>query len=354
MVEASPLFGTLLHSFGAIAAALCYTPQQKLKGWSWQTYWLTQASFCWLILPIVGALITIPDLMQVISAAPKQAMALTFLLGVLYGVGGTAFGLAIKYVGYSLTYAIAIGISCVLGTVAGPLIKGELEAIMDKPGFSWIIFGMAIGFTGTLLCGAAGRLKEIELQQSEEHLGGFKLVKGLMLCVLAGVLSAIYGVAVNDAGKPLADMAAEFGAGHWQTNIVYMFANPGAFLTTLLYTLWLHKKEKTFGEFKKAVDAPAGALRINYLMAVLTGCLWYSQFLFYGLGHVRMGTYKFSSWAIHMIMLILFSSLAGIVLREWHGRKPRTKLAVAAAIALLVGAVLILTYGNWLGEQGAL
>ncbi len=62
---------------------------------------------------------------------------------------------------------------------------------------------------------------------------------------------------------------------------------------------------------------------MNYAMALLTGCLWYSQFLFYGLGHVRMGEFEFSSWAIHMIMLILFSSLTGIVLKRM-ARPPET------------------------------
>lgn len=109
MVADNPLLGTLLHAFGAGAVALCYTPQQKLRGWSWQTYWLAQASICWLIAPIIGAWLTIPELGQVLSAAPRQAMVITFLLGICYGVGGTAFGLAIKHIGYSLTYGNWLG-----------------------------------------------------------------------------------------------------------------------------------------------------------------------------------------------------------------------------------------------------
>ena len=353
MVDANPLLGVLLHSFGAMAAALCYTPQQKLRGWSWQTYWLAQASVCWLIAPILGAYLTIPQLGAVQRAAPPRAMVVTFLLGVAYGIGGTAFGLAIKHIGYSLTYAIAIGISCVLGTLTGPLLSGALGTLLDKPGSEWVMAGIFIGATGTLLCGFAGRLKEVELQAKGGEAQSFVLGKGLTLCLIAGVLSAIYGIAINDTGKPLAEVASEFGAGHWQTNVVYIFANSGAFLTTSIYVLWLGKREGTFREFKQAHDAPSGALPLNYLLAILTGCLWYSQFLFYGLGHVRMGLFQFSSWALHMIMLILFSSLAGIAMREWHGRSWRTTLAILAALCVLVAAVLMLTYGNYLGEVAA-
>jgi L-rhamnose-H+ transport protein len=85
-------------------------------------------------------------------------------------------------------------------------------------------------------------------------------------------------------------------------------------------------------------------------MAILTGCLWYSQFFFYGLGHVRMGKYQYSSWAIHMIMLVLFSSVAGLLMREWVRCRSKTIATLALALIILVTAVLALTYGNYLGS----
>ena len=355
-VTANPLLGIALHAVGALSAALCYTPQRKLQGWSWQTYWIIQAAFCWFLLPVIGAVITIPHLGDVLSEAPPKAMLLTFGLGAAYGIGGTSFGLAIKKIGFSLTYAIAIGISCVLGTLTGPIIKGELGAIMDKPGAGWVLTGVFIGLAGTLMCGLAGRMKEIEIQ-SESQDGGqpFDLKAGLLLCGIAGVLSAVYGIAVNDAGAPITAVAAAHGAGYWQTNVVYIFSNTGAFLTTSLYCIHLIRKEGTLGEFiKPSGAANSGALPLNYLLALLTGMMWYGQFLFYGTAHVRMGEFKFSSWAIHMIMLILISAMSGVVMREWHGRRPRTKLAITFAVSVLICAVLILTYGNYIGQQAAM
>ena len=64
---------------------------------------------------------------------------------------------------------------------------------------------------------------------------------------------------------------------------------------------------------------------------------------------VQMGELKFSSWAIHMIMLILFSSSAGLVMREWHGCRRKTLMMIGSAILVLVVAVLVLSYGNYLG-----
>jgi L-rhamnose-H+ transport protein len=354
IVAANPILGVILHAVGATSAALCYTPQQKLRGWSWQTYWLAQASICWFIAPIIGAWITTPQLATVLRSAPRNAMLATFVLGMVYGIGGTAFGMAIQHIGYSLTYALAIGISCVLGTLTGPILSGSLADILDQRGSGWVMSGVFIGLFGTLMCGLAGRLKEVELQDdSGTSARPFALGKGLVLCGIAGVFSAVYGIAVNDAGKPIAETAAQFGAGHWQTNVVYIFSNTGAFVTTALYCLSLTWSQKTFREFGQPKDTAAGALSMNYLMALLTGAMWYGQFLFYGIAHVRMGKFEFSSWAIHMLMLILFSSLAGIAMREWHGRRPRTKAAIVVGLLVVAGAVLAVTYGNYLGQSPA-
>ena len=351
-VVANPILGTLLHAVGATSAAVCYTPQKKVKGWSWQTYWMTQALFCWFLLPIIGALLTIPQLFEVLKEAPTAAMWTSFGLGAAYGIGGTAFGIAIRYVGFSLTYALAVGLSSVLGTLLPPLVRGEFIAIFSKTGANWVMWGIIAGTLGIFLCGLAGRMKETDLAGDAAN-KDFSVAKGIPLCLLAGVLSAVYGFAL-EAGAPIAKIAEEHGAGYFNGNVTYIFANSGAFLTTLLYCLYLSRKHKTIGEL---VELPAGgekaSLPMNFTMAILTGCLWYGQFFFYNLAHVRMGEFKFTSWAIHMIMLVLISSALGLILREWRGCKTRTWKAVGIALTILVAAVLMLTYGNYLGDQAA-
>jgi L-rhamnose-H+ transport protein len=339
--------GVLFHAVGASSAALCYTPQKAVKGWSWQTYWLAQAFICWFALPLIVAYLTIPQVMQVLKEAPVFAMQRSFLLGMAYGVGGTAFGIAIRYVGFSLTYAIAVGISCVLGTLLPPLVNGTLDDVMKSNGAAFLIMGVVMGAVGIALCGVAGRNKEKDIAKNENNKTEFSLAKGLPLCLLAGILSALYGFSL-DQGQPIADVAAKYGAGNFQGNVIYIFSNSGAFVTTLLYCLYLHRKEKTFHQYR---TASGNNLSSNYLLSILTGILWYGQFFFYGLGHVRMGTYKFTSWAIHMIMLVLFSSVAGLLMKEWKQCSSITRRWLMAALIVLLIAILLLTYGNYLGEK---
>ncbi len=351
-VTPNPLLGVGLHAIGALFAATCYTPQKKIKGWSWQSYWLTQASFCWLLLPVVGAALTIPDLIAVLREAPHDAMWKSFVLGAFYGIGGTAFGISIRYIGFSLTYAIAVGLSSVLGTLIPLLVKGTLMEVLHKPGASWVIGGIAVGTLGIACAGWAGWLKEADLSKQNAK-GNFSLSKGLLLSLLAGVLSAVYGFALA-TGEPIAQVAEAHGAGIFRGNVVYIFSNSGAFLTTAIYCLWLHARHKTLGEM---VELPAGpekaSLPANFVLAAITGCLWYGQFFFYNLGHVKLGDkFAFSSWAIHMIMLVLFSNLMGVLLLEWRGCRRATHYVIGIALVVLIAAVLLLTYGNRIGEAG--
>jgi L-rhamnose-H+ transport protein len=306
---------------------------------------LSQAFFCWFLLPIVGALITIPELLTVLQHAPKDAMWKSFILGAVYGIGGTAFGLAIRHIGFSLTYAIAIGISCVLGTLLPPFVRGELMTVLSQSGSGYIISGMILGVFGIGFCGLAGRFKEIDLEKKGEVASGnFSLGKGLTLAIIAGVLSALYGFSL-DQGQPIADVAAEYGAGQFQGNVIYIFSNTGAFLFTLIYCLFLHKKSNTISEHFGTKEG-SKRLGLNYALSALTGLMWYGQFFFYGLGHTRMSDYKFTSWAIHMIMLVLFSTVAGLLLKEWVGSSKKTVWALVLAIAILFTAVISLTIGN--------
>ena len=57
----------------------------------------------------------------------------------------------------------------------------------------------------------------------------------------------------------------------------------------------------------------------NYLFWALAGTTWYFQFFFYTMGETQMGSYRFSSWTLHMASIIIFSTLWGIALKEWKG-----------------------------------
>ena len=256
-------------------------------------------------------------------------------------------GEIIDRLGYdSLTYAIAVGLSSILGTLVPPIVKGDLPRVLHTAGAQYLLLGIAAGAAGIALCGLAGRWKESDLEQGNAR-GEFSLFRGLVLSLVAGVFSAVYGFSLEVAA-PVADLAERYGAGIWKGNVLYLFSNSGAFLTAAAYSGYLAWRNRTASQL---FSLPGGLTR-NHLLALATGSLWYGQFFFYNLGHVRLaGDYAFSSWAIHMILLVLCSNVAALFVREWTGVRPRTRSAIAAGLFVLCSAVHLLTYGNWIGAQ---
>jgi L-rhamnose-H+ transport protein len=356
-MQTNPFLGVFLHSIGAFSSSSCYTPQKQTKLWAWEVYWITTASFAWLILPVLGAFLTIPDYLDVLDACPKDVMLRSLGLGIIYGVGGLTFGLGIRYIGFSLNYAIAIGISAGLGTLF-PLIwhpnKGFVWEIFEKfstfPG-QIVLGGILVSLAGIAVCGWAGVLREKAGGDSPSQ---FSFKVGVPLAVTAGTLSAVFNFALL-AGEPLADAAAAAGASDLlKMNAIYPFSNGGAFITNFAWCVFLVVKNRTGGQFFHVPKKGIGTLGFYYLMGLLSGAFWYFQFFFYGMGHHHMGeTYGFTSWALHMAMLILFSNVYGWLFREWEGADTTPRLVLHLGMAVIVAATLIITYGNYLGEVSA-
>ncbi|RPJ32476.1 MAG: rhamnose:proton symporter [Verrucomicrobiaceae bacterium] len=346
-----PIHGILLHAIGAFAAAICFTPQHKIRNWTYETFWFWMSVSSWFLLPVLGSLLFIPHLWEVLADSPREAMWMSFGYGAAYGFGGMAFGFAIRYVGYSLTYALAVGLSAVLGFFLTPLIQGKLGGITSSAGGNAVLTGVAVGFAGIILCGLAGRRKEREVRKSGSgHGPAFRPALGIPLCVLAGVLSAVYSLALGSA-DPVAEEALKKGANpELVMNVRFLFASTGAFLSTLPITLWQLAKKGGLRELAGAGIGGKPAPRSNILWGCLAGLLWYLQFIFYGMGHNRMDTLGVASWPLHMIMLILFSTLVAIVRREWSDCSPATKRFVTVAISILILAVLVIGYGNHLNQ----
>ena len=190
----NPVLGTAIHAVGGISASSCYVPYQKVRGWSWESYWIIQALFAWMIMPFIVGFLTIPDLISVFKESPQEAMIKAVLLGAAYGFGGMSFGYAIRHIGFSLTYTISIGISSILGTLAKPMLDGELVPLFQKEGGEVLLMGMVIAVAGVAICGWAGFNKERDLRERSPagEMFTFNMSRGLALTIIAGVLSAVF------------------------------------------------------------------------------------------------------------------------------------------------------------------
>ena len=349
MITSNPILGTGLHAIGGASAASCYLPNTQTRKWSWGTFWLVQSLFAWVIMPFVVGWLTVPGFISILAEAPSKPFWMAFLLGGAYGFGGMSFGKAINYIGYSLTYTLAIGISAVLGTIFPMLIFGGLGSFFTKPGGDIVLTGMILSMVGVILCGWAGFKKEKDLNLLEGGKPGFNMTIGLLLTIVAGVLSGVFNLSL-EYGQPIADIAAKNGAGNFQGNAKMIISTSGCFVVNFIWFIVAGIRQGTLKEFMPHLGLTGKEIFRNWIWSALAGTLWCGQFFFYGLGHVKMGNFQFASWVLHMSMLIFFSYVVGVLMKEWKSVRPVTNIVLIIGLLTLITSFTITSYGSYIGE----
>ena len=384
---ANPVLGVLFHWLGGLASASNFIPFRGIKRWSWEIYWIIQGVAAWLIAPLLMALLLVPDLGRVLRAAPASSIGWAVFWGVLWGVGGLTFGLAIRYLGLGLGYAIALGFCTAFGTLIPPLYHGQMHAILNERSGQTILAGVLLCLVAIAVSGAAGYSKEHEITEAEKAATGerdFSFGKGLIIAVFAGIMSSFFAFGL-DAGKPVGELARRVLVAHgrsdlWSNLPVLIVVLWGGFATNLVWSAVLIVRNRSVGQFagepglnpmgtapvtgetlqdidprelgaaagKSALRIAPGVLTRNYLFAALAGVIWYFQFFFYSMGQTRMGKYDFASWTLHMASIIIFANLWGLALREWRGTSLRTRALVSTGILLLVASTVVVGYGTYL------
>ena len=376
----NPFVGVLFHWLGGLASASNFIPFRGIKRWSWEIYWIIQGVAAWLFAPLLIASIFVPDVLGILKSAPSATIEYAVLWGCLWGVGGLTFGLAIRYLGLGLGYAIALGFCTAFGTLIPPVYHGQMGTIVHEPSGQVILLGVLMCLIAIAVSGAAGYSKEAEITEEQKADTGerdFSFVKGLAVAVFAGIMSSFFAVGL-DAGKPIAEitkarLAATGGNDLWQNLPVLVVVLWGGFATNLIWSAVLIVKNRsvmqflgqpgtnplgtaaTTGDTLMDVDPRefgqrinSGVLMRNYVLAAMAGVIWYFQFFFYSMGQTKMGKYDFSSWTLHMASIIIFATLWGIALREWKGTSARTRGLVACGLLLLIGSTVVVGYGSYL------
>ncbi|MGB5665855.1 MAG: L-rhamnose/proton symporter RhaT, partial [Maribacter sp.] len=254
------------------------------------------------------------------------------------------------------TYTISIGISAILGTIVPLIMHGTLYEKFNGPGGYVIFLGMFLALIGIILCGVAGYRKENDLKaqklEGTEPLT-FNMRIGLTLTIIAGVLSAVFGISL-EVGAPVAEIAGQNGAGHFEGNANLILSTGGAFVTNFVWFLVAGLKSGTLKEIVDIKGIGGKKYFLNFALSILSGALWYGQFFFYGIAHVKMGAYKFASWVIHMSMLIFFSYIVGLVMKEWTQVTKRTYMTLLLALGILIISFVVMTYGSMLGAENGI
>lgn len=332
------LIGLLIIAIGSFGQSSSYVPIKKIKSWEWENFWLVQGVFAWLVFPLLGALAAVPEGGSLGILLSSGGALKSVIYGVLWGVGGLTFGLSMRYLGVALGQSVSLGTCSAFGTLFPALMAGT--DLFHGQGLVLLI-GVCITLAGIAVIGYSGSLRSKSMSEEEKQAAvkDFALTKGLLVALLAGVMSACFALGL-DAGSPIKEAALKSGVNPLYAGLpVILLVTLGGFITNAAYCIWQNVKNGTGGKYFK-VSSPV--LANNVFFCLLAGGLWYSQF--FGL---EMGKSFFTenplimafAWSILMSLNVVFSNLWGIILKEWAGSDRKTMFTLVAGLAILIFSI---------------
>ena len=353
------ILGIFLVLLGGFSNGSFYIPFKRVKTWSWEVYWFVGGVFSWIIAPWLFGVFTVPDLFGVFGDANAMEMIKPLIFGVLWGVGGLTFGLAMRYLGVALGMAIALGLTLVFGALLPPIFVAVAPGIffdlfpnatplgvLVTTNYGLVtLLGVLVCIIGISICGKAGMMKDAEVSEEKKKasIRDFDMKKGILVALFAGLMSAAFAMGV-EAGKPLVKYTELRGANPiFQNNPSFILIMFGGFLVNAFWCFYLQAKNKTAGDFAKP------PLLNNYFFSALAGTLWYLQMFFYGMGESMIG--GVAGWSLLMASSILFSNMWGLLTKEWQGVKKKTYVVLSIGLFVLVISTVVFGYGKHLKDK---
>ncbi|MCD7899734.1 MAG: L-rhamnose/proton symporter RhaT [Bacteroides sp.] len=334
------LIGLVIIAIGSFGQSSSYVPINKVKEWSWESFWLTQGIFAWLVFPLLGALLGIPAGSSLFELWGSGGALSAIVYGVLWGVGGLTFGLSMRYLGVALGQSIALGTCAAFGTLFPAILAGE--DLFSGTGLLLLI-GVCITLAGIAIIGYAGSLRSKNMTEEEKRAAvkDFALTKGLLVALLAGVMSACFALGL-EAGAPIKEAAIAQGVEPLYAGLPVIFlVTVGGFFTNAAYCIQQNIKNKTGKEY---FSVKGNVLINNLLFCALAGVLWYSQFFGLEMGKSFLADSPLLlafSWSILMSLNVTFSNVWGIILKEWKGVSKSTIGVLIIGLLVLISSIIV-------------
>ena len=145
------IFSGLLHGSFAL-------PMKKVKTWQWEHTWVMFSLWGTIVLPLMLAFITVPDLFSVYMQTPFNVLVVVFLFGAGWGVANVGFGIGLNMVGLAMGTAIVLGLNNAIGAIL-PIFLYNSDKILQPIGLT-ISAGVLVMIAGIIFCAIAGMKRE--------------------------------------------------------------------------------------------------------------------------------------------------------------------------------------------------
>ena len=340
------VMGFTLLLLGAVCGGSFGLPSKFVKkGTPWETLWGPFFFFVTILIPTCVFPFIAEGLFAACSQAGYAGIIKPVVFGFLWGLGSMTLGISFTLIGLSLAYALNYGAQIAIGAM-GPFIIHNGDQLTTAHGYT-IISGVAVCIAGVVVCGRAATLRsKSQAGQSEGMavLTGGKLMKGLMVAILSGVLCACYAIAVSYGGAVTEIATAQHGNPGWRAAfVVTALILWGGSLSACGYCVYKLCRNKTWGSLTK--PGIGKVLLIALAMALLHD----AAILFFGVGASKLGPLGVAvGYAAFMSFAIIVGNINGFLTKEWKRASKQSMYWIATGIIILIIGVSILAKGNFM------
>lgn len=313
-------------------------PMNYIPRWRWENTWLAYSLMAFVFLPAATAFATSTHLLQTFHRAPSSALLWVGIFGLGWGVGSVFFGVGIDLAGMALGMTVMSGLVDAFGTIV-PLAILSPQVLGQRRGHL-IIWATAVTILGVAVCGYAAHLRDQDLNltpTSSSKVKSVPLFRAMVVCTLAGVLSAMFNFGYAFSGR-VVEAARQAGASQVAAlNVVWILLLMCGAVPNVAYCAYLMRRNRTWGLYQQELRWRP------WVLAGTMATLWLGGVLLYGVAGDRMGRLGPSlGWAVWNAVIVLTSTICGLAVGEWRTAKRRSITALWAGVAILILSIGLL------------
>lgn len=341
--------GFVFLLLGAVCGGSFGLPSKFVKkDTPWETLWGPFFFFVAVLFPTTVFPFIADGLFATCAEAGWGVIIYPVAFGFLWGLGSMTLGMSFAFIGLSLAYAINYGAQIITGGLGGLLIHNADQ--IDTPHGMTIVAGIAVCIVGVVVCGRAAILKSNSQAgdgEGEKMPTGSKLISGLFIALLSGVLCACYGLAYGYGGKVMDISMKIHGNPGWRAAFaVSALILWGGSVSACGYCVLKFRKNKTWGTLKEP-----GVGKV-LLIALIMACLHDGAILFFGVGANEIGELGSSlGYAVFMSFAIMVGNINGFLTGEWKGASKQSVAWIIMGILVLMIGVSVLAKGNYMHDE---
>lgn len=335
MMDHNIVVGFIYILIAGVFAGSFSLPMKYTTSWFWQHNWFIYSFWSMLIMPIVFAYFSVPNLMSVYLNADVYTLIIVVLLGVLWGIGSICFGLGLELLGVSLGMSIMIGLIITIGTIM-PIVVYQPEELTSPMGVK-IIIASVILTAGVIIFAISGALRNNKDKNIQNSVPG-QFKKGIMLAILCGVLGPFLNFAYL-SGNSIKELAINSGADPvYAGNAVWALVLVSGFIVNAGYCAYLINKKREWNLFK--------IKKIWYwVFLAISGISWFFCIMFFGMASDKLGKFGSSiGWASFESLAIITGNLVGVFTGEWKGAGRKAIAINVVGICFLILGIYIIAF----------